>query len=253
MKPQDGSNLYGTAGFRETFKGAPVGSGGVIVPIVLSLVPIRSVVDVGCGPAWWLAEFMARGVTDVLGIDGNWVDPSALQIPVDQFVASDLELSIRVGRRFDLAVCVEVAEHLPETRAAGLIHDLVDLSPCVLFSAAIPGQGGTHHINEQFLSYWAGHFARHHFAPVDLIRPQIWNNENVQYWYRQNIIIFAAAGHPILDLGPTTANDYIHPEYLRQMQSRNRPPTLGEQLSSFPRALRRSIRSRWHKAVHPRN
>lgn len=246
MTVEEGATIYGAA-FRESYRTAPTGSAGVIVPIVLSAIPVRSVVDVGCGTASWAAQFLARGVDDVLGVDGNWADRSKLHIPPERFLERDLEQPIRMDRRFDLAVCVEVAEHLPESRAATLIDDLVALAPCVLFSAAIPGQGGTHHVNEQFLSYWARHFGRHGFVPVDLIRPLVWHNEDVQYWYRQNIIVFAAPGHLILGKGPNLANDYIHPEYAKKLQEQLRPPILGELFRAFGPALRRSIQARWRK------
>jgi SAM-dependent methyltransferase len=249
MALENASAVYG-AGFRESYRRAPTGSAAVIVPMVLVAMPIRSVVDVGCGTASWAAEFRAHGVDDVLGVDGSWANRAELHIPRDRFLERDLEAPIRLDRRFDLAVCLEVAEHLPESRAAGLIDDLVGLSPCVLFSAAIPGQGGTHHVNEQYLSYWAQHFERHGFVPVDLIRPRIWNNEDVQYWYRQNIILFAAPDHAIAGKGPNVANDYIHPEYVKKMQAPMRPPILGELFRAFGPAVRRSIQSRWRKMMH---
>ena len=251
MDVEQGASVYGSAAFEESYRTAARGSAPVIVPMVLSAMPVRSVVDVGCGTASWAAQFLAHGIDDVLGIDGSWADRSKLHIPAERFLERDLEQPIRLDRRFDLAVCVEVAEHLPETRAATLIDDLVLLSNCVLFSAAIPGQGGTHHVNEQYLSYWARHFARHAFAPVDLIRPHIWNNEEVQYWYRQNIIVFAAPAHPILAKGHNAANDYLHPEYVRKLQAQFRPPILGEVFRAFGPALRRSIQARWRKMRQP--
>jgi SAM-dependent methyltransferase len=249
MAVKQASAVYGAA-FRESYRSAPPGSAGVIVPMVLSAMPIHSVIDVGCGTASWAAQFLAHGIEDVLGVDGNWADRAKLHVPLDRFVERDLELPIHIDRRFDLAVCVEVAEHLPGSRAGGLIDDLVALAPCVLFSAAIPGQGGTHHVNEQFLSYWARHFARHEFVPVDLIRPQIWDNANVQYWYRQNIILFAAPGHPVIGKGSNAANDYIHPEYVKKLQAQTHPPILGELFRALGPALRRSVKARWRKLTH---
>jgi hypothetical protein len=93
--------------------------------------------------------------------------------------------------RFDLAVCLEVAEHLPASSAEAFVKFLTGLAPVVLFSAAIPGQGGTNHINEQFLSYWVKLFSQSGYHPLDVIRPIIWNDERVPFWYRQNIILFA--------------------------------------------------------------
>ena len=94
--------------------------------------------------------------------------------------------------RYDLAVCLEVAEHLPESSASDLVRTLTTLAPIVLFSAAIPGQGGVGHINERWPSYWKSRFEEHGFQRLDPIRPHIWKNRRVHWWYRQNIFLFAA-------------------------------------------------------------
>ena len=224
-------------------------SANLVVPLVLSCARITSVVDVGCGTGSWLAAFRANGIEDVLGFDGDWVDPNKLKIPVDRFVAHDLTTPLSVDRRFDLAVCLEVAEHLPSTRAPSLVQDLTRLAPCVLFSAATPGQGGTHHTNEQPLSYWAHYFEQEGFLPLDLLRPAIWANDKIEWWYRQNMLIFAARNEPILNLDVRLqqANDYVHPRWVQLFQQKiaPHPITLGELARAFPGALRRSIRSRF--------
>jgi hypothetical protein len=87
-------------------------------------------------------------------------------------------------------VYLEVAEHLPESRARGLIADLNGLAPCVLFSAAVPGPTGTGHINAQYLPYWIELFAVRGYQGVDAIRPAIWGNPDVEWFYQQDIVIF---------------------------------------------------------------
>lgn len=100
------------------------------------------VVDVGCATGYWLAAFSSRGVGSVLGIDGDYVDWGSLRIDPASFVAHDLtHLPLPVEDRFDLALCMEVAEHLPPESATPLVAELVRLAPLVLFSAAIPDQG----------------------------------------------------------------------------------------------------------------
>lgn len=168
-------------------------SARVVVPLVLELFPIGSVCDVGCGVAPWLRAFREMGVADVVGLDGEHVDKATLQIPPELFVPCDLARSVKLGRRFDLALSLEVAEHLPPARAASFVHDLTALAPVVLFSAAIPGQGGRNHVNEQWQDYWARLFAAHDYVPADAIRPAIWDNEAVEWWYRQNTLLYCAA------------------------------------------------------------
>src|SRR6266511_1612991 len=137
---------------------------------MVALVRPRSVVDVGCGLGPWLAVFREHGVSDVQGIDGAWVDRSKLIIPEDRFLAVDVRRPIQLERRFDLAVSMEVAEHLPGECAPVFVDSLARLAPVVLFSAAIPFQGGVGPINEQWPEYWAEHFARNGYAVIDCIR-----------------------------------------------------------------------------------
>jgi SAM-dependent methyltransferase len=161
-----------------------------IVPRVLRLAPARSVIDVGCGLGCWLAAFREAGIEDALGLDGDYIDRRRMAIPQDRFLPHDLLHPIPVRRRFDLVLSLEVAEHLPEARAAGFIAELAGLGDVVLFSAAIPHQGGTGHCNEQWPAYWAGHFARHGYVPVDCLRSVLWDNPDIHWWFAQNLLFF---------------------------------------------------------------
>jgi len=168
-----------------------------IVPLLLAITRCRSVVDIGCGTCLWLQVFMQNSVLDVLGVDGSYVDRNALRIPRSAFLARDLSKPLKLGRRFDLCLCLEVAEHLPEGCARGFVTSLTSLAPIVVFSAAIPGQGGIHHINERWQSYWIGLFRRHGFRASDCIRPRIWGNPKVAWWYAQNMLLFLSPKYNI--------------------------------------------------------
>jgi hypothetical protein len=95
-----------------------------------------------------------------------------------------------LSERFDLAISLEVAEHLPRRSASGFVRSLCQLAPIVLFSAAVPGQGGEHHVNEQWPEYWRQAFANHHFVMFDPFRPLLWHDERVAFYYRQNLFLF---------------------------------------------------------------
>jgi trans-aconitate methyltransferase len=161
-----------------------------VVSLVNKLLQPKSVVDVGCGIGAWLGVWREQGVTDVLGIDGDWVDRGMLQIPKDQFVAHDLSQPYEIDRSYDLAMSLEVGEHLDSGDTDAFVDLLTSLAPVVLFSAAIPNQGGQHHVNERWQGDWAKDFERRGYLAVDCVRPQIWDNENVQVWYRQNIVVY---------------------------------------------------------------
>jgi SAM-dependent methyltransferase len=159
-----------------------------IVPLVTTLLHVRTVVDVGCGEGAWLAEF-ARAGCRVTGVDGQHVDISRLLIPADAFVARDLEQPLELDGRFDLAVCLEVAEHLSPARADGLVDDLAALSDRVLFSAATPGQGGYGHVNEQPHEYWIRRFEDRGYAATTALRRRVADAEDVARWYRDNLLL----------------------------------------------------------------
>ena len=182
-----------TKSFYEEIRNGSRRSAEVIAPLVLELLPVRSVVDVGCGDASWLAVFRKLGIEDILGIDGDYVEPELLQVPRECFQAVDLTKRFALGRVFDLAISLEVAEHLPVDCASAFVESLTRLAPAVLFSAAIPLQGGNHHINEQWPDKWAALFREQNYLTVDCIRKRVWQNDAVEWWYAQNTLLFANA------------------------------------------------------------
>ena len=180
-----------TRSFYQRLRGGATRSAEVIVPLVLQMIPVRSVVDVGCGDGSWLAVFRELGVNEGLGIDGDYVDRSLLQIPQERFRAMDLTRTFALERVFDLAVSLEVAEHLPAESAATFVECLTRLAPFVLFSAAIPSQGGQGHVNEQWQDQWAALFRERGYLAVDFLRRRVWSNDDVEWWYAQNTLLFA--------------------------------------------------------------
>ena len=161
------------------------------VPLVMELIGPKSVVDVGCSAGTWLAVFEECGVKDVFGIDGFYARKELLEIPQERFLAHDLQEPFRLDRTFDLVVSLEVAEHLPKESAVGFVDSLTRLGPVVLFSAAIPFQGGEVHLNEQWPEYWARLFEAHGYVGVDCLRKRVWHNPNVSWYYAQNILVYA--------------------------------------------------------------
>ncbi|MBO0696584.1 MAG: class I SAM-dependent methyltransferase [Verrucomicrobia bacterium] len=162
-----------------------------ILDILWDYMQPSSVLDVGCGIGTWLAALQSRNVKDVYGIDGPWLNPGNLTCDRSLVQVCDLEAGFNLGRRFDLVVCLEVAEHLSPNAAEHFVESLTKHSAAILFSAAIPFQGGHHHVNEQFLPYWIERFARHCFQPLDIIRGRIWDDSRIPWWLRQNIVLFA--------------------------------------------------------------
>jgi len=161
-----------------------------IVPLLSELLPVNSVVDFGCGQGAWLSVWRKAGAR-VVGVDGPYVDRQRLMIDADEFCAADLSQPIDLGRRFDVVQSLEVAEHLPSSQASSFVGTLTSHGPVVMFSAAVPGQGGEHHVNEQPLEYWREKFRERRYVAIDYVRPKVIANLQVQYWYRYNIILYA--------------------------------------------------------------
>lgn len=183
-----------TTSYNETyFAGLSPGSrasAARIVPLVVQAIKPGSVIDVGCGTGEWLAEFCHAGVAEVVGVDGGHAAPEQLRIPAQAFCAVDLRSPLRLERRFDLAMSLEVAEHLPPERSESFVADLVALAPAVLFSAAIPGQPGTDHISPRWQDEWAEMFRSHGYHPWDLVRTAVWDDSQVDPWYAQNTLLY---------------------------------------------------------------
>lgn len=182
-------NMYDEQ-FYENQQQGSLNSAQVVVPIIMNLIQPKSVVDVGCGIGSWLSVFKDSGVHDYLGVDGGYVDEEMLMIPQSKFKAVDLEKSINLNRQFDLVVSLEVAEHLPANSAEAFVKTLTSLGSVVMFSAAIPHQGGVGHFNEQWPEYWRDYFNKCGYVLADAIREKIWNYESVEPWYRQNILLY---------------------------------------------------------------
>jgi SAM-dependent methyltransferase len=183
----------------------------VVVPIILDQFKVNSLLDVGCGTGTWLKVFEENGITDYLGIDGAYVDKSKLYIDTKNFNAHDLRQQFDLKRKFDLSLCLEVGEHLPDESAKKLVKSLVHHSDIIVFSTAIPGQGGQDHINEQWPTYWQKLFMEHNYCYYDTIRPKIWLNKDVDIWYRQNMFVVAKKGI-LADKQENELVNLVHPE-----------------------------------------
>ncbi len=189
-----------------------------IAPKVAELIDPQSIVDIGCGSGDWLAVFRELGVDDTLGIDDGAGSQEALRIPSECFRRADLRQAMVLDRSYDMAMCLEVAEHLPTESALKLIESLTSLAPVVLFSAAVPQQPGVHHVNCRWPEYWIDVFARHHYEAFDVIRSQFWSNPRVSWWYAQNTLLFVRDGHSarypkLLSCGAPTMSgiSVVHP------------------------------------------
>ena len=164
-------------------------SARAILSTLLPHLECRSMVDFGCGTGTWLWVAHSFGVESIRGLDGDYVPPRQLMIPQDCFCAVDLEEPVVLEKKYDLAISMEVAEHLHKEIADTFVESLCNAADTILFSAAHPGQGGDGHINEQPMTYWTSKFGKHGFLPVE-IRQLFEGNEDIESWYRENIVLY---------------------------------------------------------------
>jgi SAM-dependent methyltransferase len=172
------------------FTRGAIQSAEIVLPLLKSWLKITSVADFGCGTGAWLSVWRQLGVREIVGCDGSYVELASLLFDPSRFIAADLTGAVRLGRRFDLVQSLEVAEHLPAVAAPSFVATLVAHAPVVLFSAASPGQGGEHHVNEQPLEHWRTLFRKHDFRLVDALRPRLVGQRQVPPWYRYNSVLF---------------------------------------------------------------
>ncbi len=216
-----------------------------IVPLMMDIIQPKSVVDVGCGLGTFLRVFQEAGVQDIVGVDGPWCNKELLaqNISLDYFIETELEQPISLNRKFDLVVCLEVAEHLTPGRAKTFVQDLTSMGDVVLFSAAIYKQGGVNHFNEQWLGYWEELFKQQGFELHDVLRPYFWENKKVFSYYRQNMVLFTKAGYKLKEdarLKQNLLKNVVHPDlYTMQMDYKRK-----ESIRHFGKLLARAIRYR---------
>lgn len=149
----------------------------------------RSVADFGCGNASWLRAALECGAEEAVGVEGARVHSELMHVPEEMVRRADLNQPIDLGRRFDLVLCLETAEHLKPESSETIVDSLVRHSDLILFSAAAPGQAGPGHINCRWPAFWQKLFNQRGFACSDAVRWTIWNDSRIEPWYRQNLMM----------------------------------------------------------------
>lgn len=215
------------ADWHKTYGDMTGNSARQIMPPLVDLFGIKSVVEVGCGNAHWTQATLDSGATDYLVVDGPWNDRDHLLVDRENFQIANLNEPLKLPRRFDAAICLEVAEHVEAASADIIVRSLTDASDVVIFGAATPYQGGHGHINEQWPSWWREKFDTAGYEAFDLVRPHHWQDQSIHYWYRQNMFVYVARSNEAQlerARAAQTQNtamlfDAVHPEKFEEVAS----------------------------------
>lgn len=233
--------MYTPDFFAERDKHTRYAAEKVLGVVARVLPPITSAVDVGCGVGTWLSVLAAAGATSVLGIDGPWVPRDRLVVPRESFLEADLNGDFAPARRFDLAISLEVAEHLRPESADRFVRNLTSMADVVLFSAAVPYQGGNQHLNEQWPDYWAAKFAATGYIPLDVVRKRLYDDDKIPVWYRQNSLLYVREAS-IASLGLVeVVENHIAPERYLLFYSRLTAPGVRQSAGALVRAATRRL------------
>lgn len=176
--------------FYSTLNQSSETSADVYIKYLFQFINPKSVIDVGCGYASWLKACKKYGSSEHTGVDGLWNDGSIVKSLGFNFIQMDLDEINRPIKHHDLAICLEVAEHLKPSSSRDFIKNLTKTANVILFSAAFTNQGGTHHINERDHSFWGGIFKDYDYVAFDMFRENFWRDERVGFWYRQNCFLY---------------------------------------------------------------
>jgi 2-polyprenyl-3-methyl-5-hydroxy-6-metoxy-1,4-benzoquinol methylase len=236
--------------FYEINAGISSNSAVATLGALLEVYRAKSLLDVGCGIGTWGKAGKGLGFAKYRGVDGDYVRRDQLMIDRDEFTAHDLRQPLALNEQYDLAICMEVAEHLPPEAAGTLIRSLCAHAPVVLFSAAIPLQGGVDHVNEQWQSYWANLFSAAGYEVFDCIRPRVWGCDQVAEYYKQNALVYVNRENTTLlsrfkadAMNRSVTLNLVHPETYQIKANPKRWP-LPVVLKNLPAIVLRVIRNR---------
>ena len=185
----------------------------IIIPEIIKILNPSSSLDVGCGIGTWTKILQDNNI-EAKGLDYFEVDRDLLMISEDDFIPVDLENGFNLNMKFDLIICLEVLEHLKETSSDIILDSLINHSENILFSAALPNQGGDNHINEQPFAYWQNKFEERGYHFYDIFREKYWQENRIEWWYRQNMFLVSKNELPFKK--SENINTYIQPLLLEK-------------------------------------
>ena len=196
--------------------------------VVKQVIKINSIIDFGAGTGAWLHAAKSLGIDKLFGIEKHY------QIDIKGAKILKQNVFDKVDFRADIAVSVEVGEHILPEKSSTFIDVITSSSDIVIFGAANTHQSGDAHINCREVGFWKNLFKNRGFKLVDLFRQQFWNCRKINKAYVQNIFLYvkreskyssAFSSIPLLDIphpeiiNPHQINKYrSHPILFRNIK-----------------------------------
>jgi hypothetical protein len=143
---------------------------------------VKTIIDIGCGDGSYVREFRKNGF-DCIGLDGN---PLTSKIPYCQV----MDFSINLISFFnDLAICLEVGEHIPQEYEQFFIDNICRVSDNIILSWAIEGQGGLGHVNCRNNDYIIAEMKKRNFD-YDAIATNFLRKNSTLPWFKNTLMAF---------------------------------------------------------------
>lgn len=159
--------------------------------VVLDIYDPTSILELGCGTGTLLYPYLERGI-HVHGVDLSETAKEESALPDSAFEIHDLTQPYTPNQEYDIVICVEVLEHIPPKAADTIVESISSAGDTAIVTAAPPGQGGTHHVNEQPSGYWIEKFEQHGMEYISCQSTRIKNTLELSEisWVQKNLLVF---------------------------------------------------------------
>lgn len=184
--------------FYDSVSNRAIKSAQIAANVIGGSIEPTSLIDIGSGQGVWLISISEKfnSVSRTVALDlqpheSSFFDELKQSGTNFEFIEVDFEVSKKLPEEnFDIAICLEVLEHLTAGTAVEVAQEIGRKCSFVIFSAAITGQGGTGHINERKFSYWMDLMRKQGFVALDVFRPALEKSREVPGYYKQNMMLF---------------------------------------------------------------
>ncbi len=230
-------------------------SANIILSEIFKTIECKSVIDIGCGTGMWLEnvyKILKDNQLILTGVDGYQIK-DLKKFNKAKYYFKNLEEDF-IFPKHDFLMCMEVAEHLSSNNAKSFVNNLCGIADVILFSAAVPGQGGLKHINERYANYWIDLFKKNDFVANDSFKKNIWMNnafKNCPYYISNSFLfinknsikskLFKYEEHDISNINK------VHPFMLEIRQKKMIP--FREHLSEFFPSFIRALKNRFNSKI----